>query len=75
MTPEQREKAKACKTPEDLLALACEEGYELNNEQLQAVSGGDWSCWSVCSKYDPDKDWQKEYCPTDGPCPFREYIK
>ena len=28
LTPEQREKAKACKTAEELLALAKAEGYE-----------------------------------------------
>ena len=41
LTPEQQEKAKACKTPEDVLALAKEEGYELSEEELAAVSGGD----------------------------------
>ena len=49
LTPEQREKAKACKSAEDVLALAKEEGYELSDEQLQAVSGGDWDCWTVCT--------------------------
>lgn len=34
LTPEQIEKAKACKTVEDILALAEEEGYELSDEQL-----------------------------------------
>lgn len=37
---ELAEKAKGCKTPEELLALAKEEGYELSDEQLQYVSGG-----------------------------------
>ena len=66
LTPEQREKAKSCKNPEELLAMAREEGYELSNEQLQAVSGGDWSCWDVCSGYDPNKDYYN--CPTDSLC-------
>ena len=30
LTLEQRQKALACKTPDDLLALAKEEGYELS---------------------------------------------
>ena len=34
LTPEQQEKAKACKTPEDILALAKEEGYSLTDEEL-----------------------------------------
>jgi len=36
LTPEQREKAKTAKTPEDILALAKEEGYELSIEALDA---------------------------------------
>ena len=41
--PELQEKAKECKTPADILALAQEEGYELSEEQLESVSGG-WEC-------------------------------
>ena len=40
LTEEQKAKARACKTPEELLALAKEEGYELSDEELDAVSGG-----------------------------------
>ena len=40
LTPEQKDKVKACKTPEEILALAKEEGYELSDEELNAVSGG-----------------------------------
>ena len=47
--PELQEKVKACKTPDDLLALASEEGYELTEEELDAVSGGKWHpCWDNC---------------------------
>ena len=49
LTPEQREKARACKTPEEILALAQEEGYDISDEELEAISGGEggfWSCWS-----------------------------
>ena len=42
MTPEQIEKAKACKTAEELFALAKEEGMELSEKELDAVSGGTW---------------------------------
>jgi len=49
LTPEQREKAKACKSVDDVLALAKEEGFELSDEELQAVSGGDWGCYSICA--------------------------
>mgnify|MGYP002626667600 CR=1 FL=1 len=37
---ELQEKAKACNTSEEILALAKEEGYELPDEGLDAVSGG-----------------------------------
>ena len=42
------EKAKACQTPEELLALADKEGIELSEKQLEAVSGGAWDdvCWT-----------------------------
>jgi len=40
LTPEQREKVAACKTPEDVLAVAKAEGIELTDEQLQDVAGG-----------------------------------
>ena len=40
LTDEQKAKAKACTSPEELLALAKEEGYELNDEELDAVAGG-----------------------------------
>ena len=35
-----RKRAEACKTPEELLALAAEEGYELTDEELKAINGG-----------------------------------
>jgi len=43
LTTEQKEKAIACKTPDELLKLAKEEGIELTDEQLEGISGGGWS--------------------------------
>lgn len=40
LTDDQRAKARACKTAEDLAELAEEQDLELNDEQLEAVSGG-----------------------------------
>ena len=40
LTEEQIAKIKECKNQEELLKLAKEEGIELSEEQLQAVSGG-----------------------------------
>lgn len=57
LTPELQEKVKACKTPQELLALAAAEGYELSDDELAAVSGGlDWSCFDIrgCLAYCDD---------------------
>ena len=40
LTPEQKERALKAKTPEEIIALAQEEGYELSDEELENVSGG-----------------------------------
>lgn len=40
LTDEQKEKALTAQSPEELLAVAKETGYELTLEQLEAVSGG-----------------------------------
>lgn len=40
LSNEQIEKARTCKNQNELLKLAKEEGVELNDEQLEAVSGG-----------------------------------
>ena len=46
LTEEQMERARECKTPEDLVKLAEEEDLDLSDEQLEAISGGDTSAWS-----------------------------
>ena len=40
LTEEQKEMAKVCKTPEELMNLAGKEGIELPGEALDAVAGG-----------------------------------
>ncbi len=40
LSEEQIEKVKSCKNAEEILAAAKNEGVELNEEQLEAVSGG-----------------------------------
>lgn len=49
VTEEQMAKAKACKTSEELIALAEAEGVVLTDEQLDAVSGG-WG--SPCNDHE-----------------------
>ena len=52
LTDEQKKKAEAAQSPEELLALARDCGRELTMEQLEAVSGG------IAPRWDPG-------CPED----------
>ena len=51
LSPEVQEKLKGAKTPEEIMALAKEEGYELSEEELDGISGG--ACWDCvkCHNY------------------------
>ena len=50
LTDEQKAKAQACKTPDELLALAKEEGYTLSDDELDGVSGGvNWGRCEDCN--------------------------
>ena len=40
LTEEQIAKVKACKSQEEIMAMAKQEGVQLTDEQLEAVSGG-----------------------------------
>ena len=40
LSEEQIKKVEACKSPEEIMELAKAEGVQLNDEQLEAVSGG-----------------------------------
>ena len=55
LTDEQKKKVEAAQTPEELLALVKESGYELSPEQLEVVSGGEsgWECkhYKHCSHF------------------------
>lgn len=55
LTEEQKAKVLACKTPEGLLELAKAEGYDLNDEELEAISGGEeklgWNDPYRCGNY------------------------
>ena len=45
LTDEQKKAVEAARSPEELLALAKEAGYELTTDQLQDVAGGStWNC-------------------------------
>ena len=61
ISPELHEKAKACKTPEDIMALAKEEGYTLSDEELESIVGGgpEWNC-----NYSCENKVYENTCPT-----------
>lgn len=62
LTKEQIEKVKACKSHEELLALAKKEGVELTNEQLEVISGG-----GACSVASDIGDFLNPFdCPECG---------
>ena len=52
LTEEQIAKLKACKNQEEILAAAKEEGIELSEDQLAAVSGGGCGDIYYCPKCD-----------------------
>ena len=60
--PELQEKLKSSNTFEELVALAKEEGIELTDDQLEAISGGGkWlgKCWAYCRDNVPEVyDWE-----------------
>lgn len=60
LTEEQIKKVKACKTTNDILAIAKDEGINLTDEQLEAVSGG-------CST------WERK-CPMCGSTEFEAIV-
>ena len=57
LTDAQKKAVEAAKTPEELLAIAQEAGFELSQDQLDAIAGGKGS-W--CSK-----DTCPDYCYED----------
>ena len=54
LTDEQKERAEAARTPEEFLAIAKETGYQISEEQLNAMSGG----WG--------SDCGDKFCPVDA---------
>lgn len=72
LTEEQAKKLKGCKSNEEILRLAKEEGVELTNEQLEAVSGGncftDFDCPKCGETIDGNScdDYYNYVCPHCG---------
>ena len=49
--PELQEKLKSANTPEELVALAKEDGVELGDDQLDQIAGGSWGSGGGKGKY------------------------
>ena len=56
LTDEQKKKVEAAKSPEELLSLAKESGYELSLEDLAQVAGGRHQCGFDCPELE-SPDW------------------
>ena len=68
LSPELQERAKACKTPEEIQALASELGYKLTKEDLDSVAGGGGAWCNDCVLH-----CYKDYnCNTNYDCPSNE---
>ena len=65
LTDEQIKKVEACKSPDEIIALAKAEGVELSEEQLEAVSGG-------CGT---DKNKNKMHCYMCGSYDMKYYAR
>lgn len=48
LTKEQQDKCYACKDADEILSFVKEEGFELSDQQLEAVSGGGWGEVPTC---------------------------
>ena len=57
LTDEQKKMVEAAMSPEELLSLAKEAGYELTQEQLDAVAGGS------CEKFKQFWECADDYWP------------
>lgn len=64
LSAELQEKARTCKSADELLALAQSEGIGLSDEQLQAVAGGSWDGGCVDNTCREVVDLCNTFCPT-----------
>ena len=60
ISEELRAKIKECTSPEELLALAKEEDFDLTDEQLEGIAGGaSWCCMTVVGDTRDDIDEER----------------
>ena len=60
LTDEQKKRVRTAKSPEELLAVAKEAGYEMTQSELDAISGSGGWCVDCLDGPQPCKD---DYCP------------
>ena len=68
LSPELQAKARACKTKEELMALAESVGAHLSDDELKSIAGG------ICKKDCPGDGaicWVDTICITKGSCPAK----
>lgn len=64
---ELQEKLKTASTPEELLKIAREEGYELSDEDLEGIAGGGfWGNCDDCPEFVPQPNYVKHTIPEDS---------
>ncbi len=64
LSPEQQEKAKACKNKDELIKLAAEEDIEIPMEALESVAGGCGTALKKCPQ-GGEHEWKKIGFETD----------
>ena len=62
LSPELQEKARACKSVDELMALAEAEGFELPDDALDTLSGGE----PICPEFETYVSSCYEFIQLDG---------
>ena len=77
LSTEQKAKLGECESPEDILAVARAEGYELSEEELDQIAGGTpvwvvtnmWTCKKCGGRFkylETDRDYKRYQCTKCG---------
>ena len=76
LTPDLKERARACTTSEEVRDLAQESGCEFSDEELDVISGGiDYnSCNAYCGEYTIYADGTVRCTWVTGPCDNRSHL-
>ena len=66
LSPELQEKARACKSMNEIYELIAENDVELSDDALEAVAGGCSKSSSEFHQGDPVTEYKKALCPSCG---------